>query len=247
MKPKKRIWSPSGFHADKVYVRTQVPWYWRGIALALVAAMVAAITGWFFDRGQKSPGVNRQASEQLVTNANDNIQRLTADNAQIKSGMDAMQPQAQIDLAAQKELSRNVTQLQEENAHLKEEVTFLRSIMSSGKVPEGLSVQNFRIEPDALPDEYRFNVLLVQGGLREKDFLGKAQLMLNLQKDGTNTVLTLPGDEKAAPLFAVNLKYYQRLEGRFKVPPGTVIKSAQLRVTEKTTGQVRLTRSLTIS
>ena len=234
-------------HASHMAVRPRVLWYWRSLALTLIVVTVAAVTWWFVDARQKNTGGSPASSTEQRTDVPGAVQRLTSENSELQSAMEALRRQAQIDMAAQKELSRNLTQLQEDNAHLKEEVSFFRSIMSSGKLPEGVSVQSFRIEADALPNEYRFNVLLVQGGLRERDFVGRAQLMVNLQKDGATTVLTLPEDEKSAPLFAVNLKYYQRLEGRFKVPAGMVVKSAQLRVTDKSTGQVRLTRSLTVS
>ena len=247
----KRLRSEFGItqmHASRMAVRAQAPWYWRGVALALIAAAIAVATWWLVSSLARNRGSNQPVLEERLSDSEKALQRLSADNAELQSGMASLQRQAQIDLAAQKELSRNVMQLQEENAHLKEEVTFFRSIMSSGKVPEGLSVQNFHIERDALPNEYRFHVLLVQGGLRDHDFVGRAQLMLNLQKeDGATGMLTLPEDEKSASPYVVNLKYYQRLEGRFKVPAGMVVKSAQLRVTEKSTGQVRITRSLTIS
>jgi cell division protein FtsB len=246
----KRLRSEFGItqmHASRMAVRAQAPWYWRGVALGLIAAAIAVATWWLVSSVARNRGTNQPVLEERLSDSEKSLQRLSADNAQLQSGMASLQRQAQIDLAAQKELSRNVMQLQEENAHLKEEVTFFRSIMSSGKVPEGLSVQNFHIEPDTLPNEYRFHVLLVQGGLRERDFVGRAQLIVNLQKDGATIVLTLPEDEKSASPYVVNLKYYQRLEGRFKVPAGMVVKSAQLRVTEKSTGQVRITRSLTIS
>lgn len=234
-------------HASRVAVRPLSAWYWRGIALVLIAITVAMLISWFFATGQKIAGFDRKNFEGRMAETSAAVQQLSAENTELKSSLGASQRQAQIDHAAQTALSRSITQLQEENAHLKEEVTFFRSIMSSGKAPEGLTVQNFRIEADALPNEYRFHALLVQGGPRERDFVGKAQLMVSVRKNGATTVLTLPEDEKSAPIFDINLKYYQRLEGRFKVEPGMVINSAQLRVTDKATGQVRLTRSLSLS
>lgn len=248
----KRLRSAFGItqmHASRMAVRPQTRWHWRGIVSILMAVGVAVLTWWLFTSGQRSAGFNRQEFMEQLADTSTKIDRLTAENTQLKANVDGLQRQAKIDQAAQKELAKSANQLQEENSHLKEEVTFFRSIMSGARVPEGLSAQNFRVEPDALPNEYRYYVLLVQGGLRERDFVGRAQLMITLQKqkDGSTAVLTLPADDKSAPSLDINLKYYQRLEGRFKVEPGMVVKSAQLRVTEKNTGQVRLTRSLSIS
>lgn len=94
-----------------------------------------------------------------------------------------------------------------------------------------------------MPNEYRFQFLLIQGGPRERDFVGRAQLVVALEKAGIPSVLALPEDERSTAAYEVRLKFYQRLEGRFKVEPGMVVKSAELRVTDKSTGQVRLTRS----
>nr|MBA2690642.1 hypothetical protein [Burkholderiales bacterium] len=179
----KRLWSPSGFHAEKMTVRTRVPWYWRGIAIAVISVLAVALIGWFFNTGQKNAGFDRQSFTRQLDEASAIGQRMSQENVQLKASMEVFQRQAQIDKAAQRELSKSIHQLQEENAHLQEEVNFLRSIMSPGKAKEGLSVQNFRIEQDALPNEYRFQVLLVQGGRRERDFVGKAQLTVSLLKN----------------------------------------------------------------
>jgi hypothetical protein len=247
MKLTRHLQATFGIHAPKVTIRPHVPWHWRGIGFILIVAVATTLLWWFFNTGQKFAGFDRMAFEGQLSEASSNVQRLTVENAQLKSNLDSLQQQAQIEHAAQAELSKNVAQLQDENAHLKEEVTFFRSIMSTGKAPGGLSVQNFRVEADTLPNEYRFQALFVQGGQRDRDFIGRAQLVVNVLKNGANTVLTFPDDEKSASAFDINLKYYQRLEGRFKVETGAVVKSVQLRVTERATGQVKLTRSLSLS
>ncbi|HVK56154.1 MAG TPA: DUF6776 family protein [Burkholderiales bacterium] len=209
--------------------------------------LAGALLWWIFNTGQEYAGFDRAQFEQQLTEANNLSRRISGENAELKSSLDRLQQQAQIERAAQIELSLNITQLQEENANLKEEVSFFRNIMSSGKVSGGLSIQNFRIEGDVLPNEYRFYALLVQGGQRDRDFVGKAQLIVTGERGGVATAITYPESDDLAPTFDVKLKYYQRLEGRFKAEPGTVLKSIQLRIIERATGQVRSTRSLSLS
>jgi hypothetical protein len=243
----KRLQATFGIYAPKVTIRLRAPWYWRGTAFILMVLLAGALLWRFFIMGQEYAGFDRGQFEQQLTEANNFSRRISGENAELKSNLDRLQQQAQIEGAAQAELLRNITQLQEENANLKEEVSFFRNIMSAGKVSGGLSIQNFRIEGDALPNEYRFYALLVQGGQRDRDFVGKAQLIVIGERGGVATAVTYPEPDNLAPTFDVKLKYYQRLEGRFKVEPGTVLKSVQLRVIESTTGQVRLTRSLSLS
>ncbi|MES2355936.1 MAG: DUF6776 family protein [Pseudomonadota bacterium] len=247
MKLTKHLHATFGAHAQKVTIRPQVPWYWRGTVLILFFSLVAGLLWWFFDGEHRLAGFDQIMAKSQFTETKEVAKQLSVENLQIKSKLNTLYQQVEIEHAAQAELSKNVSQLQDENARLKEEISFFRSITSSSRVPEGLNVQNFRVEPDILPNEYRFHVLVVQGGRGDRSFVGKAQLIANVQKNGVAKVLTLPDDEKSAPAFDINLKYYQRLEGRFKVESGMVVKSVQLRITEKATGQVRLIRSLSLS
>ena len=143
MKPVKQRWSPSGFQADTVAVTQRFPWYWRGIAFALFATVSTALIGWLFSAGQRIAGFDRQTYERQLAEVSAALPQLTIDNAELKLNMKAFQRQAQIAKAAQVELVKTLNQLQDENDHLKEEVVFFRSIMSSGKMLEGLTVQTF--------------------------------------------------------------------------------------------------------
>lgn len=244
----RRLRGTFGSHAFRLSVQPHVPWPWRGVLLAALGVMIAMLVWWVFDAGREFAGLNRVTYETKLESLSSLSDALKAENGQLRSTVEGLQRQSQIDKASQAELAKSVTQLQEENARLKEEVGFFRSIMSSGKLADGLSVQNFRVEADgALPNEYRYHMLLVQGGSRDEEFVGKAQLVLNLVRNGAASVLTLPDDDKSSPPLNVNVKYYQRLDGRFKLSPGTVIKSANLRVIEKSSGQVKLSRSLAVS
>ena len=69
-----------------------------------------------------------------------------------KTLLNEREGQLKVEKSAQEEFSRNLTQLQEENAGLKEDLGFLRNIMSSGSVPEGMAISNLKVEPDALPN-----------------------------------------------------------------------------------------------
>jgi cell division protein FtsB len=234
-------------HAFRLSIRPHMSWHWQGL---LVVALIIVLTGlawWVFENGRKSGGFDRGTSGRQVDALTTETTSLTSDNDQLRSTVEGLQRQSLIDKAAQAELAKSVTQLQEENARLKEEVGFFRSIMSAGKLADGLSVQNFRIEPDVVPNEYRYHMLLVQGGSRDGEFVGKAQLVLGLEKDGAPALLTLHEDDKSVEPLVVRFKYYQRLDGRFKLRPGTVIKSANLQVIEKSSGQVKLSRTLVIS
>ena len=87
-------------------------------------------------------------------------------------------------------------------------------------------------------------MMIMQGGQRENDFRGRVQLILNVVTNGVPSVVTIPeGDKDKTAGLDVNFKYYQRVEGRFKLGEGTKIKTTQVRVLEVPSGQVKFSRN----
>ncbi len=106
--------------------------------------------------------------------------------------MAAAERQLQIEHATYGDLDKQVKSLSEENATLKEDLAFFQSLMPAGGKEGALSINRFRVQPDALPGEYRYRLLLVQTGQRVKEFQGTLQFVLNLEQDDRKFVLTLP-------------------------------------------------------
>jgi hypothetical protein len=107
-------------------------------------------------------------------------------------------------------------------------------------------INRFRVEPGALPGEFRYRLLLLQGGRRDKAFLGNLQLLVTLQQDGKDVTISLP-EEAAAPSYKISFKYFQRVEGTFRVAPGARVRTVQVRVFESGSTQARATQSFNLS
>ena len=74
------------------------------------------------------------------------------------------------------------------------------------------------------------------------------QFVINLQQDSKKTVMSLPvEDDKDARGFKLNFRFYQRVEGTFRVAPGTVVKSMQVRVFEGDGKEPKLTQVANLS
>ena len=117
---------------------------------------------------------------------------------------------------------------------------------SGGK--EGVSINRFRVQPETLPGEYRYRLLLVQNGQRVKEFQGTLQFVLNLEQGDRKFVLTLPPeDDKNSKEYQISFKFFQRVEGTFKVAPGAVVKSLQIRVFENGSVAPKLSQSVSVS
>ena len=140
-----------------------------------------------------------------------------------------------------------MAQLQEENAALKEDLGFLRNIMNSGTTPEGIGVSNLKIERDGKPNEFRYRMVLTQGGQRKQDFKGKVQIVARFDKDGAVQSMhrLIPRHASGDAAGAVGeFRFYQKIEGRFAIPDGSTLKSADVRVLAMPGGQVKLSRTI---
>ncbi len=151
-------------------IRSQMAWYWRWLLNVLMMALVALVVYWLVENSYRITGFNREEARQQLVTLGDENQRLKRELETVRAALSESERQVAIDKAAQTELARNVTQLQEENATLKEDLGFLRNVMSSGAAPEGVGVANLKVERDGNSNEYRYRMLLTQVGQRKQDF-----------------------------------------------------------------------------
>ena len=228
-------------------IRSHMAWYWRWLLNLLMMAAVAGVVWWLVENSYRITGFNREEARQQIASLGEENAKLKRELDAAKSSLAERDRQAAIDRASQTELARNVTQLQDENATLKEDLGFLRNIMSSGATPEGLGIANLKVEPDGLPHEFRYRMLLTQGGQRKQDFKGRVQVVARVAHQGGLVSLTFPEASAGEAAGTVDFRFYQKVDGRFRIPEGAVLKSFEVRVLAIPGGQVKLSRTLNIS
>jgi len=244
MRMMRRLRSSFGIGSSRMAIRSQLAWYWRWLLNILMMVLVATVVWWMVQNSYRITGFD-------IEEAKAHLAKLTRENQAAKSELESARNtvterdrQLQIERAAQGELARTVAQLQEENASLKEDLGFLRNIMSSGTTPEGIGLSNLKVERDAKPNEYRYRMLLTQGGQRKQDFKGKVQIVARVAKDGAMTTMTIPDAPAADPAGAFEFRFYQKVEGRFAIPDGSTLKGVDVRVLALPGGQVKLSRTI---
>jgi hypothetical protein len=240
----RRLRSTFGIGSSRMAIRSQLAWYWRWLLNILLMVLVATVVWWLVQNSYRITGFD-------IEEVRHQIAALTAENAVMKRDLDTSRTsladrdrQLQIEKASQGELARTVAQLQEENAALKEDLGFLRNIMSSGTTPEGLGIANLKIERDGKANEFRYRMLLTQGGQRKQDFKGRIQIVARIMKDGAASSLTFPDPSAGENAGAFEFRFYQKVEGRFAIPEGATLKGAEVRILALPGGQVKLTRTI---
>ena len=240
----RRLRSTFGIGSSRMAIRSQLAWYWRWLLNILMMVVVGAVVWWLVQNSYRITGFNMEEVRQQIAALGEENRILKHDFDAAKSTLTERDRQLQIEKAAQGELARSVAQLQEENAALKEDLGFLRNIMSSGATPEGLGVSNLKVERDGKANEYRYRMLLTQGGQRKQDFKGKVQIVARVAKDGAVNTLTFPDPAAGEAAGAFEFRFYHKVEGRFAIPDGTTLKGVDVRVLALPGGQVKLSRTL---
>ncbi len=227
-------------------IRSHMAWYWRWLLNVLMMAAVAGVVWWLVENSYRITGFDREEARQQIASLGDENARLKRDLDAARAARAEAERQLAIDKAAQMELARNVSQLQDENAALKEDLGFLRNIMSSGATPEGLGLANLKVEQDGQPNEFRYRMLLTQGGQRKQDFKGRIQLLARIAHEGAVATLAFPEANAAPTDGVVEFRFYQKVDGRFRIPEGAILKGYEVRVIALPGGQVKLSRSVNL-
>jgi len=241
----RRIRSNFGIGSSRMAIRPQAAWYWRWLVNLLMMAAVAAAVWWIVVNSYRIAGASVDEVQKRITTLTEENGTLHRQLDEARASLVERDRQLQIEKAAQGELARTVAQLQEENSGLKDDLGFLRKLMSSGAAPEGVAISDVRIEPAGAANSYHYRVLLTQGGQRKQDFKGRLQIVAHVAQGAEQRALTFPdASAGAAPAPALDFRFYQKVEGRFSLPEGAALRSVEIRVLALPGGQVKLSRTV---
>ena len=234
--------------APRLAVRPHLPWYLRWLLAAPVMLIAGWLVWWAYGYGLELAGYSREQSEDRLSSLSKQVSSLQGENAKLTSQLVDFERQMQMEHAANAEMERQLKALNDEKTHLNEDLAFYQNLTQSGNREENLTVQHLKVAHDTLPGEYYCSMLLVQGGQRPKDFHGKLQLVVNGVLDGQKSVLVFPEDKAPeSEAYQLDFKYYQRIERTFKLPPGMVLESMQVRVYEHGSNEPKIKQDVTLS
>lgn len=236
-----------GIAAPRVAVQTQIPWYWRWASVAVLVGIAAAAAGWFYDAGRRYAGFDRSEVLQELNGVKTELESARAELTRLRAIANAADSRVAIERTAQQKLAQQVRALELELARVREELAMFEQMLASEeRHTQTLAIYRFKVEPDVLPGEYRYHLLLLTPtDRRGRDFSGRLELVVSLQEGGQNAMMSFPepGDAAAAS-FRLSFKYFRRVEGTFRVNPKAKVESVQVRVYETGSNQPRATHSV---
>ena len=238
-----------GIAAPSVAVRTQVPWYLRWLGLAVMLAFSAALAAWMYDAGRRFAGFDRSEVEQEMSAARNELVKLRDELEKLRALANAADSKVSIERTTQQKLAQQIKGMEQENARLREELAIFESMLASETASAApLSILRFKVEPDLLPGEFRYRVLLLASGSRRgKEFQGRLELVVALTEEGRSAMITVPaaGDAEAGN-FRLAFKHFQRIDGVFRVNPKARLGNVQLRVYETGTAEPKVSQNVTL-
>ena len=247
----RRLWKLRqrfGIAARRVSVRTHVPWYLRWLLLAVLFAFSAALAAWMYDAGRRFAGFDRGEIEQALAKARQDLAALSGELEGLRASANAGESRLSIERTARQQLAQQIRSLEQENARMREELAIFENMLSSAVAPPApLGILRFKVEPDLLPGEFRYRLLLRTSAARKgKDFVGRLELVVNLTEEGRSAIINLPkAADAGGPAFRLSLMHFQRIEGSFRVSPKAKVDAVQVRIYENGSAAARATQSVT--
>jgi hypothetical protein len=235
-----------GIAAPRMTVRTHVAWYWRALGLVAVLSISLTLALWMYDAGRQFAGFDATAVSEELAGLHGRVNQLEEEAKRLRSTVASSESRVQIERTAQEELVKQLKSVEAENARLREDLAFFENL-AAGRAEDKLAVSRFKVESEAVPGEYRFRVLVTQGG-KEREFRGHLQLVVSMRQGGRDLTLLIP-DERApeTAAYRIHFRRFFSTEGMFKVDPSAVVTSVQVRVYEHGVGQPRASHSFNLT
>lgn len=218
-----------GISAPRVAVYTQLPWYWQ---IAVVTAIVATVVGlsWatfllgksFAFRPADSLGASRESTEQALV-------RVLKENETLRGQVAALEQRILIDNATHAHLQGQLKNLTEQSAKIKEDLAFFQTLGGAGT---RVTIQRFSISRESTPGELRYRLLVVQSKQRAEHFRGRVEFVAHVVDKGKEAKYVFPQPGEKPQPYILGFKFFQRMEGVLKVPPGLVVNRVEVRVIE---------------
>ncbi len=236
-----------GISAPRMTVRTHLSWRWKIPALLALVGLVGGMWWWGFDFGQFLGGFNRSAVAEKQAQLETDLAEARSENARLRVKTSELESDLNMTRGAQATLSKQTLELQSENTQIKEELAFLQNLVSDNSKQGTILIQRLTAERER-DDAYHYSLLIVRGGKPVDDFSGQLTLEASILSDGRPAVIALPDDQPdAAAALKLNFKYYQRIEGTLRIPPGSQLRALQAKVMETGQPTPKATRSLNLS
>ena len=234
---RKLWWQRWSISAPRMTIKNHLPWPLRAIFIAIVVGLGGAVAMWTYDLGRNFTGFKSATPEQFAQ-LQTKIRQVSEERDQLQATINSSDSQLNMERSLQEQLKQQIKSLEDDNSKLKDDLSFYESLLPTDTA-KGLAIRRLKIEMIA-PGQLRYQVLVMQGGKVDHDFVGSYQLVMTLVQTGKSAMITFPKPD-ASDKYKLAFRHYQRVDGVLAVPDGATVKSVQVKILEK--GAVRTQQS----
>lgn len=238
----RRLRGRFGIAAPRVAVRTHIPWYWRALAVIVIAAAAIALAGWIYDAGRRFAGFDRTEAAQEIVGLRSRVAELEAQLGDMRKVAATSEGSLEIERTTQQQLSRQVHVLEGENVRLREDLAAFEQLSSGENQSGGLSIGRLRVEQTAMGGEYRYTMMVMyRPQQKSHEFNGLVNLLISVQQGGRDVIIRIPElAEPVADKHKVTVRHFRKIEGTFTVPTGSIVRKVEVRLIQG--GEVKASR-----
>lgn len=229
-------WRRLSISSPHMTIKTQLPWPLRALMFCAGLGVLLFVGNLFYEQG-RVPGFPMADGKEQIEQLKEQVQKLTAERDQYSTTANAAETKQTMDRSEQQQLAVQVKALEGENVKLKEDLAFFESLLPVDANAQGVSIRRLKSEIVA-PNQLHYQLLVMQGGKGDHDFVGNLQLNVTVIQGGKSAMIAFPEPTSTEPQkYKLAFKHYQRVDGILTVPDGAVIKAVQARILDK--GQIR--------
>jgi len=210
-------------------IKEHRPGRWRIIVGVVISLWLAS--GWFaYEAGgyKSSSAYSQLVSQQNVLQKE--LGELLALNSELQAQVSRSQRSAQVDREAKVELAKEVKDFHDQQAELREELSFYKSIISPDEGKAGLRIYGFSVM-QATGSLYHYKLVLIQSGKSDNLVQGSVKIVVKgiLQDKEKNLDL---GEIQVAESGQLSYKfrYFQELSGSLRLPENYIPREVKVRL-----------------
>ena len=228
---RKRLRNRFGISAQRVAVRMHLPWPWLALSLITLVGSALVLGAWLHAAGYLLPGLGRHFIANDLAGMPVKVARFESELELARKMTSSNESRLHIELATQERLAAEIKSLEEENTRLKADLAMFENLAGGHAGTAALVMSQLQIFPSSAQGEYRYRLMLVQGGdKKQQELKGKLQFIATMQYGAKiSTMQFMFMGDGGTDQNQVSFRYFRRFDGVFNVPPGAQLKSLEAR------------------
>lgn len=198
-------------------------------AILILSILIAG--GAIYQQGLSQGGFEFSLASLKQSQLRDSVRQLHSENQELRETLARAERGLQMNETTYKELDNSLKSSAKQIVQLREEISFYRNILSPANKQPGVRIQSLHIVPTDKVALFQYKLVVIQALKHERQVYGRAKFEISGLQAGKNTVLQYPGSNGRA--IVVNFKYFQDIEGKFKLPENFTPSRVKVSVTTR--------------